>query len=55
MTAVDRYGFEMSATTSQGPRPIRLAYTRPISTPDECRMELVALAKKARATLQGAS
>ncbi len=24
MTSVDRYGFEMSATTGAGPRPIRL-------------------------------
>jgi hypothetical protein len=48
MTSVDRYGFEMSATTSEGPRPIRLAFSRPLSTPDEVRSELVALAKKAR-------
>lgn len=49
MTGVDRYGFEMSATTAAGPRPIRLAFTRPVTTSDEVRMELVAMAKKARA------
>lgn len=49
MTGVDRYGFEMSATTAAGPRPIRLAFSRPVSSPDEVRMEMVALAKKARA------
>jgi heme iron utilization protein len=49
MTSVDRYGFEMSAATGRGPRPVRLAFSRPISTPDEAREELVALAKKARA------
>jgi heme iron utilization protein len=49
MTGVDRYGFEMSATTPAGPRPIRLAFTRAIATPDEARQELVALAKRARA------
>lgn len=50
MTGVDRYGFEMSATTAAGPRPIRLGFSRPVSTPDEVRSEMVALAKKARAT-----
>jgi putative heme iron utilization protein len=32
MTAIDRYGFEMSAVTERGPRPIRLAFPAPIST-----------------------
>ena len=49
MTAVDRYGFEMSATTALGPRPIRLAFTKPVDTAKAVREELVALAKKARA------
>ncbi len=49
MTAVDRYGFQMSATTAAGPRPIRVAFSRPLATPDEVRAELVALAKAARA------
>lgn len=53
MTAVDRYGFEMSATTAEGPRPIRVAFSRPIATPEEARVELVALAKRARAGLTG--
>lgn len=48
MTGVDRYGFEMSATTAEGPRPIRLAFSQPVSTPDEVRKELVAMAKRAR-------
>ncbi len=30
MTGIDRYGFEMSAKTREGPRPIRLAFTTPI-------------------------
>lgn len=50
MTGVDRYGFELSATTADGPRPIRLAFSRPLSTPDEVRSELVAMVKKARLT-----
>jgi heme iron utilization protein len=48
MTSVDRYGFEMSVTTGKGPRPVRLAFSRAISTPAEAREELVALAKRAR-------
>ena len=50
MTSVDRYGFEMSATTAAGPRPIRLAFSREVSTPQEARRELVALARQARET-----
>jgi putative heme iron utilization protein len=49
MTSVDRYGFEMSAITGAGPRPIRVAFSRPLAKPDEVRQEMVALAKKARA------
>jgi putative heme iron utilization protein len=49
MTGVDRYGFEMSATTAAGPRPIRLGFSHPVSTPEGVRKEMVALAKRARA------
>ncbi len=49
MTGVDRYGFEISATTAAGPRPIRLAFSRAVSTPEEVRAEMVALARHARA------
>ena len=49
MTGEDRYGFEMSDTTAAGPRPIRLGFSRPATTPDEVRKEMVALAKRARA------
>jgi len=48
MTGVDRYGFEMSATTGEGPRPIRLAFAQEATTPDEARKELVAMVKRAR-------
>jgi putative heme iron utilization protein len=51
MTSVDRYGFEMSAQTGRGPRPIRLAFSTAISTPDEARREMVALASRAREVL----
>ena len=49
MTAVDRYGFEMSALTEDGPRPIRLAFSKPISSSDDARKEMVALVKRCRA------
>lgn len=49
MTSVDRYGFEMSAETGKGPRPIRLAFSSPISTSEEARKEMVELVRRARA------
>jgi putative heme iron utilization protein len=49
MTSIDRYGFEMSAQTARGPRPIRLAFSAPIATPDDARREMVAMVKRARA------
>jgi hypothetical protein len=48
MTGVDRYGFEMSAMTGEGPRPIRLAFENEVTTPDPARQELVAMVKRAR-------
>ena len=51
MTGVDRYGFEMSAVTAEGPRPVRLAFAAPVGTPEEVRAALVAMLKTARAKL----
>lgn len=48
MTGIDRYGFEMSAMTEQGPRPIRLAFKDQAHTSEDARMEIIALVKKAR-------
>src|SRR5665213_650138 len=48
MTGVDRYGFEMSAKTPEGPRPVRVAFAKPVSTPEEVRAALVAMVKDAR-------
>ena len=48
MTGVDRYGFEMSATTPAGPRPVRVAFATPVRTPEEVRAILVAMVKDAR-------
>jgi putative heme iron utilization protein len=52
MTGVDRYGFEMSAMTPQGPRPIRLAFPTPVSTPEEVRAALISMVKGAKSRLQ---
>ena len=49
ITSVDRYGFEMSAITEAGPRPIRLAFGEPVTTVEAVRREMVELSKRARA------
>ena len=51
MTGVDRYGFEMSADTVEGPRPVRLAFANPVGTPEEVRAALVEMLKAARTKL----
>ena len=51
MTGVDRYGFEMSAKTPAGPRPVRVAFGRTVSTPEDVRAALVAMVKDARSRL----
>jgi putative heme iron utilization protein len=51
MTDIDRYGFEMSAKTTEGPRPVRLAFARPVSTSAEARAVLISMLKDARRNL----
>lgn len=51
MTGIDRYGFEMSATTPEGPRPIRVAFAEAIRTATDARKVLVAMLHEARAKL----
>jgi putative heme iron utilization protein len=51
MTGVDRYGFDMSAVTAEGPRPVRLAFDAPVRTPEEVRAALIAMLKVARSKL----
>jgi heme iron utilization protein len=51
MTGIDRHGFEMTALTPAGPRPIRLAFPAPIANKTDARTALVALLKQARAKL----
>jgi hypothetical protein len=38
----------VSATTGQGPRPIRLAFPSPVTTAEDVRREMVALVRGAR-------
>ena len=51
MTGVDRYGFDMSAMTPQGPRAVRLAFAKPVSTPEEVRAALISMVKDAESKL----
>jgi heme iron utilization protein len=51
MTAIDRYGFEMTITAPQGVGPARLVFDRPIADAQEARSALVALARLAEAKL----
>jgi putative heme iron utilization protein len=51
MTALDRYGFEMSAKTREGPRLVRLAFPTPVGTMDEARAALIAMLQDARRRL----
>jgi len=51
MTGVDRYGFDISAKTAEGPRPVRVAFPGPVSTAEQMRAALVAMVRDARARL----
>ncbi len=51
MTGIDRYGFEMSARTKEGPRPVRLAFARPVVTPADARAALISMLADARSRL----
>lgn len=51
MTGVDRYGFEMSATTEDGPRPVRVAFSAAVADANAVRAQMVALVQQARAQL----
>ena len=51
MTGVDRYGFEMSAMTREGPRPVRLAFDRPVSSSEDVRAALISMLKDGRSRI----
>lgn len=48
MTGVDRYGFDVVAMTPDGPTPVRIDFTKPMSTVDQVRGEMVRLVREAR-------
>lgn len=51
MTGIDRYGFDMSVQTPEGPRPVRIAFASPVNRPEDVRATLIAMLKDARARL----
>jgi putative heme iron utilization protein len=51
MTAIDRYGFEMTLTTPRGVGPARLAFAEPLTEPAQARAVLVKLLREAEAKL----
>lgn len=46
MTAIDRYGFEMTVHTPRGIGPARLAFSAPLASAQDARAALVALARQ---------
>ncbi len=48
MTLIDRFGFEMSAETELGRRPIRVAFDHALKSTNEVRPAVIALLKRAR-------
>lgn len=51
MTGIDRFGFELRATTAAGARSARIGFATPIASRVEARQALVALLATARAKL----
>lgn len=49
MSAVDRYGFELVATSPGGRAGVRIGFPAPVATPEEVRAALVAMVRQARA------
>jgi putative heme iron utilization protein len=51
MTAVDRYGFELTISTPAGIGAARLAFDAPLASAADARAQLIALARRAEASL----
>ncbi len=49
MSAVDRYGFEVVATSEEGRAAVRIGFPVAVATPEEVRAALVAMVRRARA------
>jgi putative heme iron utilization protein len=52
VTAIDRYGLDLTAITTSGPRPGRVAFSAPLTDPATLRAATVALTRRARAALE---
>jgi len=53
MTGVDRYGFDMSAKTPDGPRPVRVAFPKPVRTPEDVMSNRAGGVRRERICLGG--
>ena len=51
LTSIDRYGFEIPAQTQEGPRPVRLAFAKPVSTPEGAHATVISMLRDARSKL----
>jgi len=48
LVGIDQYGMDLLASTSDGQHPIRIAFSHPVSSPDDVRRELVSMTRGAR-------
>jgi putative heme iron utilization protein len=48
LVGIDQYGMDLLATTAKGQETIRIAFSHLVSSPDDVRRELVAMARGAR-------
>ncbi len=48
MTAVDRYGFDLLATSAEGQQALRLGFGRPLCTTDDVRARMIEMLAEAR-------
>jgi hypothetical protein len=48
LTGIDQYGMDLLATTPSGREPVRIAFSHAVSSPDDVRRELTAMARGAR-------
>ena len=48
MVSLDRTGFDVIGSTSAGEETIRIAFPQPVDDPDELRLAMVRMSRKAR-------
>lgn len=48
LVGIDQYGMDLLATTAKGQETLRIAFSHSVSSPDDVRRELVAMARGAR-------